>query len=506
MTGNINIEEFELLLKNFENHNIEFRADLAPQNNLEEKHRAAKTIVAFLNTNGGKIIFGINNIREVIGLDNPQTTESNITTQIRAKCHSDANLSFQFFNYKNKDVLIVNCPRGEKPPYKFDNVVLVRRGSNNVEATEDEIANMYRNRDVSGCDNSLVKNAGINDINLEEAFAYIEGLQIIGEEREKENNYRLMCNMGLLKPINNEYIPTVAGILLFGKNPQMFFPNAVVKADLKYNDDEEWSEISEIKGTIIEQIEECERFFMRHIPKSAKIIGFKRIDEYQIPIAVFREAVVNAVVHRNYLDSSGAIHIHLKKDEIIIMSPGGLLPPLTIDIILKGFFEPRTRNPIIALEVLRKGYMERRGNGLVLIRKSLEKLNLTSPKFEDKADSFIITIYLPSKKENFDKVIIPDNVWKDIKVDKDIEKVLQLIEKNGKAQLQDFENLLHKTRGAFIKKIDYLLDKKIIERFPPKPKKSPKTYYTIHNIYKSNTPLSKELSDDKQDLQGTLFQ
>lgn len=507
----MNIKDFKKILADFENDNIEFRMDVQRQDEKEEKFRTPKTIVAFSNTIGGKIIFGVreeNSQRKVVGLPSPQTTESNIVTQIRAKCPSGINFSFEFFKYKKKNILIVHCPRGSKPPYKFLDVVLLRRGSNNVEATEDEIADLYRSRESKGIDSHPIQGALVSDLNIDRVVDYFEGLKIIGEEKSEDDDYRIMNNIGLLKLVGDKYVPTISGILLFGKNPQIFFPNAIIKADVKFAEDDNWAEIVEIRGNIIEQIEECEKFFLRNIPKTAKIIGFKRIEDYQIPISVFREAVVNAIVHRNYLDGSGCIHVHIKKDEVEIISPGGLLPPLTIDAILKGYFEPRTRNPIIAQEVLRNGFMERRGNGLYLINKELKKLNLLRPKFVDRTDCFIVTIYLPSKGENKDQLIIPDKIWGDLKLDKSIKKILQIIEKKDNAMMKDFEEATNKTRGTLIKRLNYLLDEKIIERFPPKPHKSPKIYYTIHSRFKQVEETQKKYNNESNnDIggQGSLF-
>lgn len=503
-------DDFKQLLENFEGDSLEFRVDISSQKG-EEKQRTAKTVVSFYNTQGGKIIFGVKEdgkTRKVVGLRNPQITESNIMNQVSTKCGLDENPSYEFIKFQGHDVLILTCRKGERPPYNFEGTVLVRRGSNNLPASKEEIGRMYRDSSNNTHDRTVVQNASIVDIDLDAAESYLEGLKLLKDEPEKEDTNKIFCKIGLLVERDGKYIPTIAGVLLYGKNPQLFFPNATIKADVKeYDDDEEWEEILDIRGSIINQIEEAERFFLKHVEKRAKIIGFRRIEEEQISYIALREALVNAVAHRDYGISDASIQIKIRKKSITIISPGYIKPPLTLEAILDNKpFVPLTRNPVLAEEILRNGFMERRGNGFLLIKKEIKKRGLQEPEFIEESGSFVVKFNLLSNKENIDGIFVPNEVWESVNTDQDEEKILQIIEAKTKVTLKDFEIGLKKTRGAFMKKVDRLLESNVIERHPPKPKKSPKAYYTIHSKFTDKRNKDGEVIIDLKDReQQSLF-
>lgn len=495
-------EEFKKLLDNFENDDLEFRAELQRIDEQEEKYRAAKAAAAFYNTRGGKIVFGVKEDgkkRTPTGLERIQITEGNFNTQIRAKCNFDEWPRFEFVKYRSKDFLVVYCPKGPKPPYCFEKQVLIRRGSNNLPATEEEIARMYRDRSTESYDRSPVENATLKDIDLTQANAYLNKHFDLSGTSSLEDHLKVLHNIGILKIKNQNYIPTIAGILLFGKSPQIFLPQAKIKADVKLDESsEKWDDIAEIGGTIFEQITSSEKFIRRNSRISAKIVGFKRIEEPQFPLAALREAIINALVHRDYGDTTATTIVKIRKDEVIISNPGSIIPPLTLEVVLGGHFTPRTRNEIIAETILKLGYMERRGRGLWLIQHLMNKSSLPEPKFKEEAGSFSMTLNTKEIITIKKQIIIPDEIWESIKLDEDQKKILEVVEKVEKARFKDFERVLKKTRGAFNKKLEYLLDTKIIQRHPPKPEKSPKAFYTIHEKFSKKEPGDKQEQGERE--------
>jgi len=103
-----------------------------------------------------------------------------------------------------------------------------------------------------------------------------------------------------------------------------------------------------------------------------------------------------------------------------------------------------------------------------------------------------------------EKVALPSIIWKDENLDNDMEKILQLIERHDKVNLKILEKGLKKTRGAFSNKIKYLMDKEIIERFPPPPAKSPRAYYALHNRF-VNGEIKNVDNSQKTSGQQTIF-
>ena len=295
----------------------------------------------------------------------------------------------------------------------------------------------------------------------------------IRDESSDEEIFITLNNLGIVKKRDGVYTPTIAGILLFGKRPQNLLPQSKIKIDIISKENDKWEHIEDLEGTVYDQIDLFENFIKRNIKKTAKISGFRRIEEPQFPILVLREAIVNALVHRDYGDTTASTLVRIKDDNITIINPGGIIPPLTLETILSGHFNPRTRNEVVAEAILKYGYMERRGRGLLSIRNLMRTSLLPEPKFIEDGGSFVIELK-SREMESFDKKIcIPEEIWKDLKLDEYQRRILSIIETKGKAKLRDFEEGLGKTRGAFYKKIDFLLEENIIQRNPPKPLKSP---------------------------------
>ncbi|MEA3272647.1 MAG: putative DNA binding domain-containing protein [Patescibacteria group bacterium] len=475
-------EEFNKILNNFENKDLEFRQDIKRETELEEKNRSAKTTVAFYNTRGGKIIFGVSEDgkkRVIVGLASPQLTESNFNSQTQHNCNLDESCECEFLEVSGKVVLIIHCPKGRKPPYRFKDEVLVRRGSNNFTASEEEIAKMYRDRSPFSYDRTPVEGARMEDIDLDKAGVYVEGMRLL-DEASSEDDLRILNNIGI---ITKDKIPTIAGILLFGKSPQRFFPQAVIKADVKFVDDNKgWDDMGNIGGTILDQIESFEIFAKRNMPTIAKIIGFKRVEDLQFSLEILREIVVNALVHRDYGDTSVAITINIRKNKFIVFNPGGIVPPLSLETILTGYFAPRTRNEVIADAVLGAGYMDRRGNGLQKIQSSAKREGYLH-KFKEGYGSFGVILEINTMEDVAQTFFIPDKVWTELSLDKDQKRMLRIIEKEEKVRLGDLEKGLGKTKGAFNEKLNYLLDKEVVQRYPARPQKSPKAYYALHERF-----------------------
>ncbi len=182
---------------------------------------------------------------------------------------------------------------------------------------------------------------------------------------------------------------TNASILLFGKEPQKFFNQSEVKcARFKGNDTTSFLDIKEIKGNIIDQIPNIIKFIKEHIKLSAKIEGIKRVEKWEYPIEALREAVTNAICHRDYEDPGNA-QIRIFDNRIEIWSPG-LLPDGITPRILEESHRSIPRNRSIADCFFLIKYIEKWGTGTNRIITECKKHGLPKPKFEERAKSFVV--------------------------------------------------------------------------------------------------------------------
>lgn len=196
---------------------------------------------------------------------------------------------------------------------------------------------------------------------------------------------------------------TNSALLAFGSNPQQFFPTAVVKCAHFHGllVAKPIPDHRVIKGDVFRQVDEVVDFILSKIALS---VGMRSKDnqapmQYEIPRAVVAEAVVNAIVHRDYI-SKGSVQVMLFENRLEISNPGGLPPELTLDR-LRTHHASYPKNPHLAEAMYQAGYIERFGTGTGEILRLCEEAHLLEPIF-DLEEGFKVTIWRPNAvKKNF---------------------------------------------------------------------------------------------------------
>lgn len=198
-----------------------------------------------------------------------------------------------------------------------------------------------------------------------------------------------------------QFIPTGFGILLFGANPRTRFKNAVLKAHVTYgNNNIEPKDFSDALVLIPDQIEE---WLKKVLPLSKDTSEFKRKDVPDFPINVLREAIVNAIVHRDYEIEGAKCEIKIDNDKIIVTSPGKPLPAISLEQ-LNTFEAPSlSRNPIITYAFSLMDYVEEKGFGMKTFKSLNKDFGLPIPKYVMK-DPFL-TLTFPRTSEGIKSVI-----------------------------------------------------------------------------------------------------
>ena len=176
-----------------------------------------------------------------------------------------------------------------------------------------------------------------------------------------------------------QFVPTGFGILLFGKNPRVKFKNAVLKAHVSYGNQKiESKDFSDALVLLPDQIEE---WLNKVLPYSKDTSGFKRKDIPDFPIEVLREAIVNALVHRDYEIESAKCEIKIDENKVIVTSPGKPLPAISLQE-LNTFEAPSlSRNPIITFAFSMMDYVEEKGFGMKTFKSLNKQYDLPIPKY-----------------------------------------------------------------------------------------------------------------------------
>jgi ATP-dependent DNA helicase RecG len=263
------------------------------------------------------------------------------------------------------------------------------------------------------------------------------------------------------------YIPTVAGLLLFGKNPEDFLVQSKIKLEAHHGANVVTADIA---GPLLSLPEKVEEFFINNVTTYTEIKGFKRVEIPGYPWGALREAVMNAIVHRDYKEGARVI-IQMFRENIVIKSPGLLLRPLSLDNIRAYNAPPYSRNPRIAETFNYMGLMEERGWGLKRMRDSLVNYGLPPPEFDIESGYFVVTFF-GRKREPGIIEIAPELLTK---LDKQQRALLDFIRSRGRvtsAQCAEGFNIDKSTVRRQLRKLQQL---GIIE----KRGSGPATYYVI---------------------------
>ncbi len=326
-----------------EGQKIEFKAKIAT---------LAKEIVAFANASGGSLFLGISDDGKIVGIDDSNRLRSQIQ-DVANGC--DPRIDVRIVPRGNVVEIIV--PEGTDKPSRCKDGFFLRIGPNSQQLNRHEILNFAIKSNKVRFDEQFesVKNAEklLNNDRLR-AFCRRKGLP------EKTLPGDLLTNLGIAQKQQKHLLLTRAAVLFFCSEPQRFFPEAFVTCAL-YADDTRSTVLDriDVTGTLEEQFEVAIRFIRRNLRVSYRIDQAGPREEVQeIPEAVFREALMNALTHRDYFADTEHIFVHMHSGRMVITSPGGLPHGLTLEELGTRSVP---RNRLIADMFHRMGYVERLG-------------------------------------------------------------------------------------------------------------------------------------------------
>jgi ATP-dependent DNA helicase RecG len=232
------------------------------------------------------------------------------------------------------------------------------------------------------------------ELDPEKLAAYLRLLEEVADERTTyQNQEKLLQKLGILREINGNFQPTATAIMMFGKSPQDFVPHSTLKLAHFQGEDVTGMILdrAELYGTLDKMIEEAALFVKRNMRVLGKIEGLYREDIPEYPVTAVREAVINAVAHRDYAIEGQKVIIRMFDNRLEVESPGGLVPPVTLDTLGQKRY---SRNPILTRIMYEMRLVEEMGTGIKKIRRALSEIGSPPPTFSTDGDSF--TVVLPA--------------------------------------------------------------------------------------------------------------
>lgn len=377
-----------------------------------------KEIIAFANTDGGEIYVGVARDGSITGVENAEAEMEKISNMIRDGIKPDltAYTSIERIEEAGKALVRVSISRGLKRPYHLTDKglkpagVFVRHGVSSVPAADEAIRQMLKESDGTAFDKA-------RSINQELAFVYAEK---IFQERQVAFDEAHKRTLGLLDA--DGYYTNAA--LLLSDQCGHIIRCAVYEGTGK----SKFKTRKEFSGSILKQLDDTFSFLSLNNNLRSTFDGLRRIDYADYPEEALREALLNAVVHRDY-DYSGSIIINIYDDRMEFISLGGLVKGLTLEDIKGGVSQPR--NIVIANVFYRLELIESYGTG---IQRMLECYDGSGfePEFAPAPASFVVM--LPNR--NAEK-----NQADDLDLSRE-EKVLRLLTERGSISRKDVEQLL----------------------------------------------------------------
>ena len=361
----MNIKE---IIKQPEGRRLEFKGELPENADL------AKTIVAFANDAGGSLYIGVgNNPRALVGIaeDELVAMEEKISNLIYDRCYPAILPEITFLTEDDKHLIKVSVYRGSAPPYYLKDKgklqgTYIRVGSSNRKADETIIAELERIRRNISFDSEVVVDKPANQLNIGNFIS------LFNEKTDETIDAHVLKKMDLTKEINGVTYPVNAMVLLSDDELRnsMFHFAKVECARFKGTVADEFIDRKSITTNIAAQAEEAYNFVLRHINRGATVEGVYTVSKWEYPVKAVREAIRNAIVHRDYSLTGKDVKVAVYDDMIEITSPG-LLPP-SIDYSAMNSRQSDARNRVIAPVFKRLGIIDQWGNGLRLIAKELK--------------------------------------------------------------------------------------------------------------------------------------
>ena len=412
-----------------------------------------KEIIAFANTNGGKIYIGIDDNGNIIGIDNIDDNFQSLTGMINEgiKPSLIKYTQIKTEKYDNKDVIVIDIQSGPNKPYYLSDKglkpsgVYLRHGSSSIQVSDEIIRKMIFEHASLRFEEMISKNQNLS-------FEYLEKKFKDNDLNFEENKYKL------LNIINEGNKYTNLGLLL---SDQCSYTSAIFNGTNKI----EFRDIREFVGSVLKQVDDIFEYFELFNKISGKIMGLKRIDTRDYPEYSLREALLNAVIHRSYyFDSS--IMVTLYDDKFEIISMGGLIDGITMKEIFKGVSS--SRNPNLVNIFYRFGYVESFGTGIGRIMDSYAQYD-RKPIFDATENTFSIT--LPNI--NYEKVSSKSNIISLSLTQEDI--IINYLKEYNKINRNEAEKLLNISKTRAYQIICEMLEKNIIK----KENTGKNTYYVL---------------------------
>ena len=383
-----------------ESKNIEYKVTLP-----DKSEKYMKTIVAFANTQGGKLVVGVDDkTHEIVGVENDILFQlmDGIANAVSDSCMPQIIPDIEPQTVDEKTVIIVSVEAGKNRPYYLkskgkENGTYIRVAGTSRQAFPEKIRELEMEGARISWDELTCVGYPVSKEATEKLCSDIESFREKAGMTERSVKKEQLINWKILKQSEGQLLATNAYALLTSD----YFPFSKTQcAVFKGIDRAIFLDKREFTGPIYTQIEEAVDFVLRNIRLGATIDGLVRKEKYELPPEAIREMIINAHCHRNLLDES-CIQVAVYDDRLEVTSPGGLYNGLTYEEVMNG--HSKIRNKAIANIFSQMGLVEAWGSGIKRIFNAAKEYDLPEPKFQEFDNMFRVELFRNNSMTELEK-------------------------------------------------------------------------------------------------------
>lgn len=350
----------------------------------------AETLVAFANGAGGALVVGVSGrararVEGVADLD----AARDLLLEAALACTPPLVLPMpRAARAGEHAVLVASVPAGLSQVYSLHGKYLRREGATNQPLAPDALRRLLLERGDVSWERSAPDGAALDELDPARVAAYAARIGPAAEDDPQA----LLLRRGCLVPGPQPSAPrpTNAGLLLFARRVEARFPQAeITLVRYRGRDLADAFEREDVRDTLVEAVRRAERWLVEHMRKGSRMVGLERQDWAQFPHGAVREALVNAVAHRDYSIRGEGVRVSLFSDRLEVYSPGRLPGHVTVENIVAERF---SRNESLVQVLADFGLIERLGYGIDRMLRQMEDAGLPPPAFRETAAGFLVTL------------------------------------------------------------------------------------------------------------------
>jgi len=440
-----------MVLKRVESQAIELKSDW--------RDEYYEVISSFANADGGNLIIGVDDDGSPVGIKNSKKLLEDIPNKVRNKVGIIPSVNIE--KRKNKEVIKVII-KPSSVPISYDGKYYIRSGSTTQELKEKELADFLLKKFGRTWDEIVEEKAEFDDLNRETVVKFkrlaVDRIPSIAEEKDWKT---VLEKLNLIKNSDLKR----AAILLFGNNPQRFYIQSCVKIG-KFLTETDMQTTDIVEGNLFEQLENTlEILRSKYLKSNISYEGIHRRDILEYPYDALREAVINALIHRDYIGTSN-IQIRIYDDKLIIMNEGKLPPEVPVEK-LKTEHLSKPRNTLLAKVFYFAGFIESWGKGTIKIVENCVKQGLPEPDFIEEYGVMKVIFY----KDKFTEEFLQKMGLNERQI-----KAVMYMKKTGRITNKEYREIANTTKKTASRDLSNLVKKEILKQVGSTGKG---TFYTL---------------------------